>query len=105
MPALQQCPHVCPCCGCDHSHWVVHNAHIDEWKRICSRCAATGKFDVVGYEIRRDQMSEREELIAGLMNPGTSPVIDFEASYKDLYVYGCDRAHASRLADRIIAEG
>jgi hypothetical protein len=50
-------------------------------------------------------MSEREELIAGLMNPETSPVVDFEASYKDLYVYGCDRAHASRLADRIIAEG
>jgi hypothetical protein len=48
---------------------------------------------------------QREILIAGLMNPDLSPVVDFEKSYKDCYVYGCDRAHATRLADRIIAEG
>jgi hypothetical protein len=50
-------------------------------------------------------MSEREQLIAALMNPETSTVVDFEASYKDLFVYGCDRAHASSCADKIIAEG
>lgn len=48
---------------------------------------------------------QREILIAGLMNPELSPVVDFEKSYKDAYVYGCDRAHATRLADRIIKEG
>jgi len=50
-------------------------------------------------------MSDRELLITGLMNPETSPVVDFEKSYKDLYVYGCDREHATKLADRIIKEG
>ena len=50
-------------------------------------------------------MTEREQLIAALMNPETSSVVDFEASYKDLYVYGCDRDWASRLADKIIREG
>jgi hypothetical protein len=48
---------------------------------------------------------QRELLISGLMNPETSPVVDFERSYKDCYVYGCDRAHATKLADRILAEG
>jgi hypothetical protein len=47
----------------------------------------------------------RETLIAGLMNPNLSPVVDFEKSYKDCYVYGCDRAWAERLADRILTEG
>lgn len=50
-------------------------------------------------------MSEREQLIKGLMDPEKSPVVDFEASYKDVFVYGCDRTHATKLADRIIAEG
>src|SRR5271170_467194 len=47
---------------------------------------------------------KRDELIAGLMNPNISPVIDFEKSYKDLHVFGCDHMHASQLADRIIRE-
>jgi hypothetical protein len=47
----------------------------------------------------------RETLIAGLMNPRLSPVIDFEKSSGEVFVYGCDRAHATRLADRIIKEG
>ena len=50
-------------------------------------------------------LDQRSLLISGLMNPDLSPVVDFEKSYKDCYVYGCDREHATRLADRILAEG
>jgi cobalamin-dependent methionine synthase I len=50
-------------------------------------------------------MTEREQLIAALMNPETSTVVDFESSYKDLYVYGCDHERAARCADKILAEG
>src|SRR5271156_4236835 len=101
----QQCWHLCPCCGCDHMHRVEYDEPIDEWQRFCLRCARKMGVDVVGTELRRTQMSDREKLIAALMNPETSTVVDFEASYKDLYVYGCDRAWAAACADKILAEG
>jgi hypothetical protein len=51
-------------------------------------------------------MSEiRDRLIAALINPDTSTVVDFEKSYRNIYVYGCDRQHAESCADQIIAEG
>src|SRR5580700_6538251 len=105
MSLVEECWHLCPRCGCDYFHLVPSTSDLDEWRRFCRRCVATGKVDAVGVEVRRNQMNEREQLIAALMNPETSSVVDFEASYKDLYVYGCDRAWASRIADRIIAEG
>jgi hypothetical protein len=72
-------------------------SELDEWHRLCSRCAP---------KFRGDLMSEiRDRLIAALINPETSTVVDFEKSYRGVFVYGCDRQHAERCADIIIKEG
>src|ERR1700677_3662926 len=47
----------------------------------------------------------RDQLIAALINPDTSPIVDFEKSYRGVYVYGCDKAWAEHCANRIIQEG